>query len=351
MRRVPSLLVLAPVAALLTAALPGCGGPDTGKTTAGPLPVQTVLPRTVTPLPMERYPATVMRDREASLSFRLPGTISDLQVRIGQTVEAGQLLARLADTPYSAARTRAEADAARLERLVRRNEVLLPSGAVSQSNSEDSASALAAARAAVDAARYDEASTRLRAPFAGIVLSREVEMGESVGPGQRVLRIADRSSPLLARAAVPAVVARTLRKGDPATLVVGPEGREIRAQVLRIGALSDARSATLEVDLQLQGTDGPPSGVVGSVRFEARPGALAGERQYLPAEALLNAADGWGTVFVVDPRYSIARRTRIRLLGFDGEWLQVQGLAPESRVITAGAGFASDGQAVREVTP
>ncbi|MGH8492244.1 MAG: efflux RND transporter periplasmic adaptor subunit [Moraxellaceae bacterium] len=351
MRRTFSSIVLPAVAALLTVVLSGCGSSSTAKATAEPLPVQTFTQQAVATALTERYPATILRDREANLSFRIPGTVDQLQVRIGQTVHKDQLLASLAATPYAAALTRAEADKARLERLVRRNTQLLPAGAVSQSSSEDSASALAAAQAAVDAARYDVGSTQLRAPFTGIVLARDVEAGESVGPGQRVLRIADVSSLALARASVPAAVARELRKGSPATLLVGPEGREVKAQVLRIGALSDSRTATLEVDLKLAGAENLPSGIVGSVRFEDRRNAPASMRQYLPPEALLSAADGWANVFVLDPTHSVARRTRVRFLGFDGEWLQVEGLAPNAKVITAGAGFVSDGQSVREVTP
>lgn len=343
----PTLLVTV----LLVAALSGCGGDEAGQVPPPPLPVQTVTVAAGAGAPSARYPVTLVRDREANIAFRVAGTVDELPVRIGQQVQQGQLLARLVNTSYVAARTRAEAEAARLERLVRRNTALLPAGAVSQSSSEDSANALAAATAAVDAARYDEESALLRAPFAGVVMTREAEVGETVLPGQRIFRIADRSSPLLARAAVPLTVARTLRAGAAATVFIGPEGRKVTARVLRIGTLSDARTATQTVELRLLQADDLPSGAVGSVRFEARPDAAASTTQRLPPEALLEATGEWGTVFVVELPHSVARRTRVRLLGFDGEWLRVEGLPADARVITAGAGFVVDGQPVREVTP
>jgi hypothetical protein len=132
---------------------------------------------------------------------------------------------------------------------------------------------------------------------------------------------------------------------------IGPEGRKVTARVLRIGTLSDARTATQTVELRLLQADDLPSGAVGSVRFEARPDAAASTTQRLPPEALLEATGEWGTVFVVELPHSVARRTRVRLLGFDGEWLRVEGLPADARVITAGAGFVVDGQPVREVTP
>ena len=64
-------------------------------------------------------------------------------------------------------------------------------------------------------------------------------------------------------------------------------------------------------------------------------------------EALLTARNGWGEVFVLDRKAQVARRTRLRVQGFDGEALRVSGLPAGAEVITAGAGFVADGQKVK----
>jgi HlyD family secretion protein len=53
---------------------------------------------------------------------------------------------------------------------------------------------VAAARAALDVAEIQLSHTELKAPYAGIVLSRNVEPGEVVAPNQEVLSIADLST-------------------------------------------------------------------------------------------------------------------------------------------------------------
>lgn len=335
------------------AALHGCGTGDTAQATAVVLPVQTVAVSAASTAGAAgtRYPAIVVRDREANLAFRVPGVIDEMAVQIGQQVRQGQILARLADTTYAAARTRAEADAARVQRSVQRNGTLLSTGAVSQRDSEDSVSALTAAQAAAEAARYDEQSAILRAPFDGIVLSRDAEVGEAVGPAQRILRIADRSSAVLARVAVPFNTAVRLRAGLGSKLMLGSEDGVRDARIVRIGALSDPRTASVTVDLRIADGGDLPSGAVGSVSFELPHQGKADEVLRLPPEALLSAEGGVGAVFVLDPNGSVARRTPIRLLGFDGEWLRIADLPLDAHVITAGAGFVVDGQPVREVRP
>lgn len=305
-------------------------------------PVTVVTPAVAGAIGGNAYPVTIARDREAALSFRVGGTVIAAPLRIGDRVPAGAIVARLDATPYAAARVRAAEDLARLDRAAARARALVPAGAVAGSVDEDSRSAATAARAALAAARYDEASAVLHAPFAGVVLARQVEVGETVASGQAVLRLADGGSPLIARAAVPHEIATRLRPGMPARVTVA--GRPlIPATIRRVGGAADARTGTVEVQLTLTGV-ALPSGVSGSAVFA---GAEPGDQgQSIPAEALLDAQGPTGHVFVVDPRTSKARRVAVSLLGFDGERLRVSGLAADARVITYGAGFVHEGERV-----
>lgn len=311
-----------------------------------PLPVEVARVEGAAAVDSDRFPATVRRDREAVLSFRVPGAITAMPVRIGARLPAGALVAALDATPYRAAVTRAEMELARLARADRRNAGLVAAGAVAAADREDVESARAAAAAALTAARYDQASARLDMPFSGVVLSRAAEQGETVAAGQAVVRVADLSSPLLARATVPAGVAARLRPGAIARFRPSGEARELTARVRRVGVASDPRTATIEVDLELPGGAPLALGQVGAVAFDLAVDAGAAV-QRIPAEALLTARNGWGEVFVLDPKAQVARRTRLRVQGFDGEALRVSGLPAGAEVITAGAGFVADGQKVK----
>jgi RND family efflux transporter MFP subunit len=338
MKRVAPL----PIALVVLAA--GCSSPAREQSSE-PLPVEVVRVAGAAATDSDRFPITVRRDREAVLSFRVPGILAAVPVRIGERLPAGALVASLDATPYRAAVTRAEMELARLTRADRRNAGLVEAGAVAAADREDTGSARTAAAAALESARFDAASARLTMPFAGVVLARSAERGETVGAGQAVARVADLSSALLARAAVPAPVAARLRPGMAARVRLDGLGAELAARVQRVGAASDARTATVEIDLALPAATPAAIGAIGSVAFDL-PAAGAGE-QRIPAEALLTGRDGWGEVFVYDPARQVARRTRLRVAGFDGEALRVSGLPAGAQVITAGAGFVADGQKVK----
>jgi RND family efflux transporter MFP subunit len=331
---------------LLVLSLPlcGCGKPKAETQYTQPVPVTVVSPEPAkSDADGARYPVTVARDREANLSFRVSGAIAALPVRLGDVVAAGAVIARLNATPYAAARVRAEQDVERLSRAAARAHALAPAGAVAPSADEDSMSALRAARAALASARYDEKSAKLQAPFSGVVLSRQAEVGEIVSVGQAVLRLADQHSALLANAAVPAEAATAMRIGMPAQVTFS--GRApIVAVVRRIGAASAPGTGTVEIQLTLPSILSLPSGLTGSVAIGKTGDLMDGSR--IPAEALLDAQGAQGHVFVVDPRRQVARRRTVGLLGFDGESLRVTGLLPDAKVITYGAGFVRDGDRI-----
>jgi RND family efflux transporter MFP subunit len=316
-----------------------------------PIPVRAVQLGTASMPTVEQFPATLARDRESNVSFRVSGVIQSLNIRAGQVVQYGQSLATLKPPPYVAGRARAEADVNKLQRAAQRSEELLQAGAISTGVREDTDDALVAAKATLDAARYDEESAAIKAPYAGVILSREAEVGETVGPGQRIVRIADLNSPLIAKAAVPAEVARHLHVGDPANVKIWNGDRTLRATIRFVGAFSDSRTAAVTVDLVVQKNTEIASGAVGSVDFPNPKGTKQTDSLLLPPEALLESKNGVGYVYVLDTQNSVARRAQIRVLEFDGEFLRVAGLAAGAKVLTAGAGFVADGQKVQEIRP
>lgn len=330
--------------ALLLGACSGAAGPQEKPLSV----VEAVLPMAESGSASDggSFPVRVLYDREVAVSLRLGGTLSALPVHPGDRVPAGALLAAITPTLQAEAERRAAAEVDRLSRAERRNETLLPAGAVSEAQREDTQSALAAAHATLRAARYDRASTTARMPFAGLVLARMHEVGETVSPGEPIVRIADLNSPLLARAAVTPAIAMRLPIGTPVRLSLASHG-EVTGRLLRKANLADPVTGTLDLDFALPTGRGLLSGLTGSLIIPEGNANAAGGRLTIPAEALLDADGKQGYVFVLDRKSSIVRRQAVTLHGFVGDRIAVEGLAATTRVITAGAGFVRDGQKVR----
>ena len=334
MRRPLPAALLLPMIAVLA----GCGRAPATQAPA-PLPVEAAVVSGGTAETGATYGAVIAHDRETTLSPRVAGIVAAMPAQIGARLRRGALVAALDAAPYRAALARAQADAARLGRADARNGALLAAGAVAAAEVQDNAAATAAARAAVAGAAYDLASARVTMPFDGVILTRTADVGATVAPGQAVATVADLASPLVARAQVPATVAAGLRRG--AVAEVQWPGGMVAAHVLRIGAASDPRAGTVEVDLALAPGAAVASGTVGSVRLAA---ASAPAGAHIPAEALADSHGGHGHVYVFDR--GVARLVQIAVLGIDDDDVRIAGLAPGARVITTGAGFVADGQRV-----
>lgn len=294
-----------------------------------------------------RYAATIHYDREATLAFRVPGRIASLPVHPGDRVGAGALIAAIEPDAYAAAEAMRAADATRNDRDAARIGRLVTDGATSPAAAADARDAARAAAAGLAAARYDLASTRLVAPFAGIVLARVAQAGETVAAGSPVLRLADSHSPLIAVADIPADVAAHLSGGMRAQVRVAGSDAALDARVWHVAGAADARSGLVSVELRLDRASALASGSPASVSFAA-PAAAPDARQRIPAEALIDAGVGSADVWVIDGS-GRARRRSVRFYGFDDRDALVGGLPAGARVITTGAGFVAQGQAVQVI--
>ena len=294
-----------------------------------------------------RYAATIHYDREATLAFRVPGRIASLPVHPGDRIGTGALIAAIEPDAYAAAEAMRAADATRNDRDAARIGRLVAEGATSPAAAADARDAAHAAAAGLAAARYDLASTRLVAPFAGIVLARVAQAGETVAAGSPVLRLADSHSPLIAVADIPAEIAARLSAGARAQVRVAGSDAALDARVWHVAGAADARSGLVSVELRLDRAGPIASGSPASVSFAAASAVPAADaRQRIPAEALIDAGVGSADVWVIDGSGRARRRT-VRFYGFDDRDAIVGGLPAGTRVITTGAGFVAEGQAVQ----
>ena len=220
-------------------------------------------------------------------------------------------------------------------------------GFLSQKRIDDQLTAVAEARAAHDTAVFEHRWSRLIAPASGVILSRSAQAGEIVQPGQTVVTLADASSRFVLRAPVAdRDVARIKVGAETMLLIDGLPGQRLSGRIVRIGEAADPRSAAVMTEIAVPATAGLRSGMIGRAQIVASPqaGASAG-RARVPTEAIVEVDGADAVVFRVD-RHGIARRTKVKFAGFDGDDALLVGLAAGARLITSGAGDIDDGDRV-----
>ncbi len=276
--------------------------------------------------------------RHATLSTRISASVRAVHVEEGARVAQGQLVLSLSDDDVRAQLAAAETGLASAAAHEKRIAALAAERAATPSELEMAQAQRAQAAAAVAGARASLSYTELRAPFAGTVQARRVNVGDLVGPGQPLVEV--EGAGLEVQASLSEAEAQGLRVGQRLRFQAG-EGRgeaEITALTPGGDPLSHRRGLRARV---VAGGQGLRTGSF--ARIELPGPSPARERAWVPRSALVERGDLTG-VFVAE-----GGRANLRWISLGepaGERVPVRaGLRPGEPVIDS-PGALRDGQAV-----
>ena len=284
----------------------------------------------------------------------LGGELVALPFDVGDRVVAGQILARIDDAPETAAIAEAEAsvqaqqatlaqarrDLARFEALSQyaiRRDVEQRRLAVVEGERE-----LSRRRASVMQARELRDRRVLRAPFAGVILERPVDPGQTVGLENVIYRLADLSRPEIT-IEVDEIYAAEIRPGIEAIISLPGQNRLLRAKVLHVEPRVDPATGARDVRLGLvDATIDAPSGLTVTVNLviEKRNRAIS-----VPRNAIIQSGSGAKVRVVGDDNVVIERP--ISYVDWPAEEVIVtSGIKPGERIL-ADPDSAQPGEKIR----
>lgn len=300
---------------------------------------------------------TVRAVDSAVVKARVAGELQGLSVREGDTVAAGQVLARIDPTESQARLRQAEqqADAARAQvdiqqRQYDNNRALVAQGFISstalvtsQANLEAARASYEAAAAAADVARKALQDTQLRSPIAGQVSQRLAQPGERLAVDGRVVEVVD-----LSRLEIEGLVAPgdsvALRVGQVAQLQVEGAGFAAQARVVRIGPSAQAGSRNVPVYLRLEPAAGDAPTVRPGLFLTGRIATGTQEVVALPLDAVRTDQPAPYVQAVRDGRVvHLPVRTGARSAEAGTTWVAVEGLEPGQRVLAGRVGTLREG--------
>jgi len=328
-----TLAAPAMLATLSAVLLSACGGGDTAAD-AAPLPkLDGFVVAADAAGGGQSWDGTVEAVREAVLSAQTGGRVAAVDVDVNDRVAAGQTLLRLTvveqqagvDTARAQLRA-AEASAAEAERQYQRFAALSKGDYVSRAQLDQARAARDAARAQLSSAGQNADYTTVRAPYEGIVSSRDVEPGETVGPGQRLLTVYAPDE-LRIEVAVAQSAAEAIRD-NPGAKVVFDGGRTVDAREVVVFPAADPASHSVRVRVLLPHLGAPPApGAAAKVVFPIRTEARA---LRVPASAVYRRGELTAVYVLADGR---ALLRQVRLGAQQGDSLEVlAGLRPGETV-------------------
>ena len=277
----------------------------------------------------------------AALSARMSASVTELPYDEGQWVAAGAVVVRLADAAVRAAGAAAEAGVWAAESDLDRTRELVEQGVATRRELERVTAVASAARAQLTAARDSLSYSALRAPFAGRVAARRVNLGDVVSPGVPLIEI-EGGSGLELRATVESAIAATLRPGVKVRALVDGQPGPLTATVTAIAPSGDATTHRFELKADLPSAPGLSAGLFARLLV---PDVASEPRLIVPAAALFERGGLTGLFVVHD---GPARLRWVAPGARGGHIVEIRaGVEAGERVVLDPAGL-TDGAAVNE---
>lgn len=311
---------------------------------------------------------TVKALNYAVIKARVAGEVKEIKVREGDSVTAGQVLARIDPLEYQRrfeqAQEQASAAKSQMEIAQRQwdtNKALVDQGFISKTALDNSLAsfqgAVASHKAAIagaDVARKSLDDSVLRAPFSGVIAVRAAQLGERVGIDAKVLELVDLRQ-LEVEAPLSPSDSLDVKMGQTARLQIEDRADLVTAHVTRMSPSAQAGSRSVLVYLTLDKPAGLrhglfAKGTLGLVNSQVLAVPLTSVRTDHPSPYVQVVEKVGETMQVRHQTVEMGIRGHDASGKDPQEWVAVKGLAAGSVVLKGQVGAMREGMAVRFTT-
>jgi len=346
-------MALIGAAALIAA---GCGGETQAAESVSAAPgrvisveVETVAPASFTDF--VRVVGQVAANRDVVVAAEESGVVRQLFVEKGAHVRPGQPIARIDDAVLRAQLDRADAQARLAEETWERQRRVWEEERIGTEIAYLNAKYGAqTARASANELRARVERTVVRAPIAGVIDSRAVEIGSMVTPGAPVARLVDAATVKIMGGVPERYAADIVRGAEMRVSFDGMAGAEYTGRVEYVGATLNDHNRTFAIEVSVPNPGGViRPGMVANLQVARR--ALDGAL-LVPQDAVIRREDGYVVYVAVERDGETVAELRDVRAGTSeaGRVVIEQGLAAGDRVIVVGQHQVSAGDRLRVVS-
>lgn len=182
------MVLLLPMMAVWAVLLSGCSG-DSSRSTARLRCVETIQPEALSDQPSLHFTGKVKETKQVNIAFKIGGAIEKVYARIGDHVQAGQLLAELDDSDYRIGLQTSEAQYAQMKSEVERLQVLYERKSISENDYEKALVGLKQMEAMLQGNTHKVNYCKLYAPTDGVIIEVNYHPAELVDAGMAVFSL------------------------------------------------------------------------------------------------------------------------------------------------------------------
>lgn len=278
--------------------------------------------------------------RIAQLSAETDGRIEYIGAERGANLEVGELIVRMDERDRSARLAQAEATVRQRVVEYEARERLKSESYVSEAQLQEAVALLEAAKAELTRAQLDLEYMNVRAPFAGALQERMVEVGDFVSRGDPIATFVDNRT-IIVSANLSEFDAHYVDVGDVAQARLAT-GETVRGTIRYVAPVADEATRTFVVELEVPNGDGLlRAGGTAELRI---PAETVHAHRISPSLLTLDDAGNVGVKIVNDGGEVEFVVADIALSTSEGVWLA--GLPEITTIITVGQGYVADGAVV-----
>jgi len=324
---------------------------------AGPPPALVVLEeiRSGRAESMTEYVGTAYYARQATVAAEVSGKVLKVYVNDGQRIDKSspivELDSEIAEANLASTRASFEQSLIELERAEKdlaRMKKLYDEGTIAESLYDEYFYKAAGLHKKVDGLRADRDRLELElskktvlAPFSGVVVSKDVEIGEWVASGGKVATLAS-TSDIDVLVSVPESVLGFMDQGRKVDLTIGQ--KKLSGKVIAIFPSGDVATRTFTVKVRADNAKGIYEGM--GVRVSLPNGPVF-DGLLVNRDAVINK---FGSDVVFVDNNGAAKMIQVRVLGYSGLKAAIsgEGLSAGMRTVVKGNERIMDGQTIAE---
>ena len=314
-------------AACLIACVSACSDKPTSAQPSAALPLLESLSLVPSQVAQEvKFDGVIEAINQATVSAQTSGRVLELPVDVGDFVKKGDLIVRFTDVEQKARAASAQAKFAEAKAQYTRMQDMLTKRLIAKADFDKAESAFKSAEANYKEASEGASNTAIYAPYAGIVVSRMIKVGETVAPGTPLLTGLSLEQ-LRAQVDIPQQHIGPVRKFKKARVLL-TDGKVLETSDLRIPPSADLQTHSFKVLVNLPNGDHSLfPGTLVKIAF------VSGETERLlvPASAVAQRGEVNG-VYVISDKSIDFRLVRLGSLTADNRYPILAGLSAGDKI-------------------
>ena len=282
-------------------------------------------------------------EQVANLSFKIGGIIESINVKEGDKVKKGQLLATLKSVEISSQVQQAQLTYEKARRDYNRATSLYADSVVTLEQMQNTKTGLDMAQQGLQQVLFNQQYSKIYAPADGFIVQKKLNAGElaSVGTTVIAMNLSSDASKWILRAGVSDADWAAIALGNKAQITVDAfPSKHFTAVVTKKSLAADVATGSFMVELQVDFHDVQPAvGMFGTASVHPSRSSAGFS---IPYEALLEANGRKGFVFVTDDAKTV-KKVEVTIGAINNNTVSIiDGLQGHAYIITSGSPYLTE---------